>query len=135
MRSRAVVLEKLLMKPKILLVNPPIYDFAAYDFWLKPYGMLRVGGQLRSTADLRLFDYMDRLSPDFDPAIREKTDDFGKGPYPFEVIPNPPALQDIPRYFRRFGIPRQIFRDFLTKNASFDVVLIQTVMTLSLIHI
>ena len=28
------------MKPNILLVNPPIYDFAAYDFWLKPYGML-----------------------------------------------------------------------------------------------
>jgi len=23
------------MTPKILLVNPPIYDFAAYDFWLK----------------------------------------------------------------------------------------------------
>jgi hypothetical protein len=25
------------MKPRILLINPPIYDFSAYDFWLKPY--------------------------------------------------------------------------------------------------
>ena len=35
------------MKPKILLVNPPIYDFSAYDFWLKPAGLLRVAGFLR----------------------------------------------------------------------------------------
>jgi hypothetical protein len=35
------------MKPRILLVNPPIYDFSAYDFWLKPYGMPRVAGFLR----------------------------------------------------------------------------------------
>ena len=51
------------MKPKILLVNPPIYDFAAYDFWLKPYGMLSVAGMLRRKADLFLFDYLDRLDP------------------------------------------------------------------------
>ena len=30
------------MTAKILLVNPPIYDFAAYDFWLKPYGLLYI---------------------------------------------------------------------------------------------
>jgi hypothetical protein len=117
------------VKPKILLVNPPIYDFTAYDFWLKPYGLLHVGGMLRSIADLRLFDYMDRLSPDFNPAIREKTDDFGKGPYPFEIIPKPHPLKDIQRRYRRYGMPRRIFQDFLTKNAPFDFVLIQTVMT------
>ena len=33
------------MRPRILLVNPPIYDFAAYDFWLKPYGMLRAAAE------------------------------------------------------------------------------------------
>ena len=43
------------MNPKILLVNPPIFDFSAYDFWLKPYGMLRVGGLLREVAELSLF--------------------------------------------------------------------------------
>ena len=30
----------------LLLVNPPIYDFTAFDFWLRPYGLLRVGGRL-----------------------------------------------------------------------------------------
>ena len=48
---------------KILLVNPPIYDFAAYDFWLKPYGLLSVAGYLRGRADFTLFDYLDRLAP------------------------------------------------------------------------
>ncbi len=51
------------MKPRILLVNPPIYDFSAYDFWLKPYGMLRVAGFLRGQADFALFDFLDRLDP------------------------------------------------------------------------
>ena len=117
------------MKPKILLVNPPIYDFAAYDFWLKPYGMLRVGGLLRSVGNLSLFDYMDRLHPAFDAAANAKTDIFSKGPYPSERIPKPISLKDIQRYYRRFGMPRQIFRDFLSKNGPYDAVLIQTVMT------
>ena len=48
------------MRPRILLVNPPIYDFAAYDFWLRPYGLLSVAGQLRGRAEFFLFDYLDR---------------------------------------------------------------------------
>ena len=51
------------MTPKILLVNPPIYDFTAYDFWLKPYGLLQLAGFLRGKADFKLFDYTDRLHP------------------------------------------------------------------------
>ncbi|MEN8127079.1 MAG: B12-binding domain-containing radical SAM protein [Planctomycetota bacterium] len=117
------------MKPKILLVNPPIYDFSAYDFWLKPYGMLRVGGLLRPIAKLSLFDYMDRLHPAFDPAVKTKTDHYSKGPYPFKKIPNPEPLKDIPRYYRRFGMPQKAFHDFLSQNDPFDFVLIQTVMT------
>jgi len=117
------------MKPKILLVNPPIYDFAAYDFWLKPYGMLRVGGLLQPVAELSLFDYMDRLHPAFDSAAKAKTDIYSKGPYPYERTPNPAPLKDIPRYYRRFGMPRQTFQDFLSKNGPYDAILIQTVMT------
>ena len=44
------------MYPRILLVNPPVYDFAAYDFWLKPYGLLTVAGYIRGRADFALFD-------------------------------------------------------------------------------
>ena len=60
------------MSPKILLVNPPIYDFSAYDFWLKPYGLLRVGGYMRGQAELRLFDYLDRWHPLAPPVAHEQ---------------------------------------------------------------
>jgi len=111
------------------LVNPPIYDFAAFDFWLKPYGMLSIAGKLRGRADFMLFDYLDRLAPF---SIRQKSlasDMWGRGRFYFEKIPNPEPLAAIPRYFRRFGLPRDMFTDFLTRQKPFDFVFIQTTMT------
>ena len=75
------------MKPKILLVNPPIYDFAAYDFWLKPYGLLSVAGFLREKADpfgklrasFKLFDYLDRSDPFVTEREQLASDRWGRG--------------------------------------------------------
>jgi len=117
------------MKPRILFVNPPIYDFAAYDFWLKPYGLLSVAGYLREKVDVELFDYLDRLHPF---VVRQKdlaSDRWGRGRFYCEKLPNPPCLEYIPRYFRRFGLPRRLFKDFLTARKQCDFVLIQTMMT------
>jgi len=121
-------------------VNPPIHDFAAYDFWIKPYGMLTVAGQLRGQAEFLFFDYLDRLqvncgldrSSDANPqsAIPNlQSDEWGRGLFPFERIPSPAPLQDIPRHFRRFGRPRACFQDYLAKHGPFDHALVQTVMT------
>ena len=117
------------MKPKILLVNPPIYDFAAYDFWLKPSGMLSVAGFLRGKADFKLFDYLDRLAPFMAGQKKFESDRWGRGRFYRRQIPAPPALKAIPRYFRRFGLPRNLFTDFLAKEGPFDFVMIQTTMT------
>jgi hypothetical protein len=117
------------MKPKILLVNPPIYDFAAYDFWLKPAGMLTVAGFLRGKADFRLFDYLDRLAPFMAGQKKLESDRWGRGRFYCRQIQVPPALEAIPRYFRRFGLPRNLFTDFLAKEGPFDFVMIQTTMT------
>ncbi len=117
------------MKPRILLVNPPIYDFAAYDFWLKPYGLLSVAGYLREKVDVKLFDYLDRLHPFVVKQKNLASDRWGRGRYHFEKVPNPPCLEHIPRYYRRFGLPRKLFKDFLSARKQFDFVLIQTMMT------
>jgi hypothetical protein len=117
------------MTPKILLVNPPIYDFAAYDFWLKPYGLLSVAGNLRTKADFRLFDYLDRMHPFVSKQKELESDRWGRGRFYCEKIPNPSCLEAIPRYFRRFGLPQKIFEDFIAKEGPFDFVLIQTTMT------
>jgi len=117
------------MKPKILLVNPPIYDFAAYDFWLKPYGMLSVAGFLRGKADFKLFDYLDRLSPFMTGQDKFESDRWGRGRFYRQHTPVPSAFEAIPRYFRRFGLPRKLFADFLAREGPFDFVMVQTTMT------
>ncbi len=117
------------MAPKILLVNPPVYDFAAYDFWLKPYGLLSVAGFLRGKAVLCFFDYLDRLHPFMAEKKQFQSDRWGRGRFYCEKIPNPPPLSNIPRHFRRFGLPRRMFEDFLSRTAPCDFALVQTTMT------
>ncbi len=114
---------------KILLVNPPIYDFAAYDFWLKPYGLLSVAGFLHGKAQMQLFDYLDREHPFVRRQENLRFDKWGRGRFYLEKIPNPEVLKNIPRHFRRFGLPRKFFHDFLKTKGPFDLVMIQTMMT------
>jgi len=111
------------------LVNPPIYDFTAFDFWLKPYGLLSVAGYLRGRADFTLFDYLDRLHPFCAGQKGLASDKWGRGRFYEEKMPHPESLKQIPRYFRRFGLPRSIFQDFLAQDKSCDFVFINTVMT------
>jgi pyruvate-formate lyase-activating enzyme len=116
------------MKPRILLVNPPIYDFSAYDFWLKPYGMLRAAGFLRGKADMNLFDFLDRFDRRVPPG-NYRADRWGRGEFYSEMTAKPPFFESIPRHFRRFGLPRAEFQDFLCDHPRFDFALIQTGMT------
>ncbi len=110
---------------KILLVNPPIYDFAAYDFWMKPYGLLNVAGKLQGKAELSLFDYMDRE----DTSVKSEYDRWGRGKFHELHIDRPPVLSDIKRYYHRFGLERGIFQNHLQSQGQFDFALIQTTMT------
>ena len=101
----------------LLLVNPPIYDFTAFDFWLRPYGLLRVGGQLRR-CELTTFDYL----------VSRERDGFGRGRFDQQPAVRPAALADIPRRFYRFGRAREDLVQLLMRQR-FDAVLVQTVMT------
>src|SRR5687768_3919648 len=84
--------------PNLLLVNPPIYDFTAFDFWLRPYGLLRVAGRLRQCR-LTAFDYLRSTGRDA----------FGRGRFEKQEFKKPAALADVPRRFFRFGRPRAEF--------------------------
>lgn len=117
------------MKPKILLVNPPIYDFSAYDFWLKPYGLLQVAGQLEGQVEMVLFDYLDRIAAETETGHIPREDTWHRGHFPQQRIAKPAAFKDIPRYLYRFGRNRDSFLRFLSDQQPFEFVLIQTVMT------
>jgi hypothetical protein len=109
------------MGHKILLVAPPIYDFTAFDFWVKPYGLLNVAGRIDSSR-LFFFDFLGAEG-------KKPGKDFGRGKYLKTRIGNPKALQDIPRPYNRFGAPKESFSKFLKENGSFDVALIGSMMT------
>ena len=76
--------------PKILLVNPPVYDFAAYDFWLKPYGLLSVAGFYEGQAEFTLFDYLDREHYFYRGKKTFASDEFGRGRFFEQRIQNLP---------------------------------------------
>jgi Radical SAM superfamily len=123
-------------KPSILLINPPIYDFAAFDFWLKPLGMLTAAGKIANADSFdcdqdrfQLFDFLDRSHSFCADKPQCKSDEWGRGRFFSSVIPKPDVLKKIPRYYRRFGLPAEIFIDFLKTNKPCDFVFIQTVMT------
>jgi radical SAM superfamily enzyme YgiQ (UPF0313 family) len=118
------------MRARVLLVNPPVYDFTAFDFWARPYGLLRVAGPLRKSAELRLFDFMDRLHPAMERegrALRQSP--YGRGAYRSVEIGRPRAISEVPRPYRRFGLARDVFRRFLDAHGPWDAVLVQTGMT------
>lgn len=116
-------------KPSILLINPPIYDFSAFDFWLKPLGMLTVAGRIANAADFEIFDFLDRGHEFYSDKPKFKSDNWGRGEFFSAKIQKPDVFKKIPRYYRRSGLPAEIFTDFLKKHKPADFAFVQTVMT------
>jgi radical SAM superfamily enzyme YgiQ (UPF0313 family) len=118
------------MAPKrnFLLISPWIHDFAAYDFWARPLGLLYIAAVLERMFPCRvdLVDCLDRAHPAIAPG-RSRPD--GRGPFPKETIPKPSVLRDIPRRFSRYGIPLAIFREALGRVPVPDIVFVTGAMT------
>ncbi len=119
--------------PSILLVNPWITDFAAYDFWLKPMGLLYLAAVLRETGySVRLVDCMDRAHPELlrwqglaQPINRRwSTGKFLRAP-----IPKPVVYRSIPRHYARYGMPPEIFENLCRRDPQPDAILVTSGMT------
>jgi len=123
------------MKKKfnLLLINPWIYDFTAYDFWSKPLGLLYVASILRGQGyEISYIDCMDRYNQEvLKLQNREfpKKDEFGRGPFYREEIKRPAILKDIPRRYSRYGISEEIFLNRLKKLPPPQAVLVTSIMT------
>jgi len=114
--------------PHILLINPWIHDFAAYDFWAKPIGLLSLASILRYHGfNISYIDCLDRFHPQASPT--DPYARFGRGPYLKTRIPKPPGLADIPRHFSRYGIREAWFKKDLYSIEPPDLVLMTSMMT------
>lgn len=113
---------------RILAVNPWIEDFAAFDFWLKPLGLLRIAGILKDAgAEVFLLDLVDRNHPWL--PTHTKTDEWGRGKFFKEKIPKPRVVAYVPRSFRRYGLPREILEQRLAELPDADAVILTSGMT------
>jgi radical SAM superfamily enzyme YgiQ (UPF0313 family) len=114
--------------PHILFINPWIHDFAAYDFWAKPMGLLILAAILRAHGvSVSYIDCLDRFHPRArkgDPAAR-----YGRGPYLKTEIPKPLMIPDVPRKFSRYGIKPEWFKESLSTVSRPDFICLTSMMT------
>ena len=112
---------------RILLVNPPIYDFAAYDLWSKPLGLLYLTSILeQKNIDIDFFDYMDRNYPSIE---KMKSNKYGCGHYIQEEIEKPSIIKNIKRIYKRFGVSKNIAKKYFCSIQEPDIIIITSVMT------
>ncbi len=115
-------------QPHILGVNPWIHDFAAYDFWSKPLGLLSLLAVLRAHGyHVSYIDCTDRFHPQgpkTDPSAR-----CGRGPYRKTRLPAPDGLETVPRHFSRYGIDPAWLREDLKSLPKPDLILVTSIMT------
>ena len=105
----------------LLFINPWIYDFAAYDLWNKPIGLLKMAQVFKSIGcNIRYIDCLERNIPD---------ERFGKGKYNKQKIEKPESLKQIPRNFNRYGIPEWEFEEKVGKGKKPDCIFITSGMT------
>lgn len=118
---------------RILLVNPWIHDFAAYDFWQKPLGLLYLGALLkRQHYHIDLLDCLDRFNPAWQPVpgrLPPGSRADGSGKYHRDVLEKPALLADVPRKYCRYGAPFARVEEWLQRLEPPQVILLTSHMT------
>ncbi|WP_419785896.1 B12-binding domain-containing radical SAM protein [Pseudodesulfovibrio sp.] len=114
--------------PRILGINPWIHDFAAFNLWARPVGLLACLDMLRSAgASVAL---MDCLDPTWEGEHWPKPRKYGTGHYPKEELPLPEVLGFTDRRYSRYGLPVTQVREALAAlDPAPDMVLVTTIMT------
>lgn len=114
--------------PHILCINPWIHDFAAFDFWAKPLGLLTLAAILRENrCRVSYIDCLDRFHPE-EKGERKRFWD-GRGPFRKTPIALPCGLEHIDKKFSRYGILPQWFEADLKQIQKPDLIFVTSLMT------
>jgi len=117
------------MSQALILINPWIYDFAAYDLWSRPLGLLYMASFLRQQGfHVHLIDCLHggRLEAGEKAPTRRA---YGTVKFLKEQATKPPALQHIPRPYSRYGISQESFVRALRNVQNPAAVLVTSAMT------
>lgn len=121
------------MATEIILINPWIYDFAAYDLWSKPLGLLYLAACLRECGyEIHLIDCLDvyhpemTLSSDMTPPKRRV---YGTGKFWKKKISKPASLSHVKRSYSRYGIKKELLIKELKQIKNPSAILVTSLMT------
>ena len=107
--------------PHILLINPWITDFAAYNLWIKPLGLLYITSLLRENGfQVTLIDCL---------GFRIKKKKYLDGKFYKVKMEKPQPLKSIPRHYSRYGITEEMLLKRFSKMEKPDVIGITSGMT------
>lgn len=107
---------------RILGINPPVHDFAFFDLWAKPMGLLYILGKLRDLGNsIHLVDCIHDA--------RDIPKSFGRWVPSRLEIPKPETYRNIPRRYWHFGLGREALRARLKTIPRPDLVLVTSSMT------
>ncbi|MFC2061353.1 B12-binding domain-containing radical SAM protein [Elusimicrobiota bacterium] len=110
-----------------LLINPFIYDFACYDYWMKPLGLLYLSSILKERGHgVELIDCMDRHHPDLP---ESKDTQYGQGSYYNTRFEKPVALNKYPRKYSIYGMSGDILKKSLQQCKKPDLMILTSTMT------
>jgi radical SAM superfamily enzyme YgiQ (UPF0313 family) len=121
-------------EPLILLINPWIYDFAAYDLWVKPLGLLYIAALLKKNGfGVHLIDCLDPYNPKMEKMCRDgklSRDETGRGHFYRARVVKPEIFKRvIKRHYKRHGITPALFEHELSSIPKPEVILVTSMMT------
>jgi len=105
----------------ILAVNPPVEDFAFFDLWSKPLGLLYLLEKLKEKNCVLFIDCIHEA------AVGQKS--FGREKIGKTEIAKPAVYAQIPRKYHRFGLADDEFIKRLTACGTPDIILVTSIMT------
>jgi radical SAM superfamily enzyme YgiQ (UPF0313 family) len=115
--------------PHVLFVNPWIHDFAAFDFWARPMGLMQLISIVRSQGmTVSYVDCLNRFHPNAS-HFKSKQYKYGRGAYLKTEIPKPKKLKQFPRKYSRYGILPEWFIHDLRDIKQPDIIIITSIMT------
>ncbi len=96
-------------------------------------GLLKIASYLkRLNVETSLIDCLDRFHPQLkkilDPKPAKSTA-FGDGNYYSEIINKPDIFKSIPRRYKRYGFPAELFKKLINQEINPDIILVTSAMT------
>ncbi len=122
-------------QPRALLIQPPVFDFAFFDLFIKPFGLERIAAALSkggySINFVNALDYRDRESTEIHK--KPKRNSNGTGKIFRTPVPTPHELErhlrtNPGRHFARYGVIPEVFQRLIKENRP-DIIFIAGGMT------